>query len=116
MIRRYRDRFFALCLPLAVVPFLTSMAVLIYIGATDDSPVVSLEPASVVILLLSLISEFFRLFFNYIFLNNFSCCCCATVPTVLTCVELVSEQHIANRRIFSEATCALLGGVAFGAW
>jgi uncharacterized BrkB/YihY/UPF0761 family membrane protein len=35
---------------------------------------------------------------------------------VLVIIELVIEKHISNRRLFSEAIVALVGGAAFGTW
>lgn len=40
--------------------------------------------------------------------------CFSVVPPFLTIIELVVEKHISNRRVFSEAIVALIGGYIAG--
>jgi multidrug transporter EmrE-like cation transporter len=92
-VRRYRDRFFALCLPLAIVPFLSAVCTLIYVVAAQPTRLSSLSGEELTIVALEYL-----------------------VPAALVVVEMLIEKHISSRRLFSEALAAMLAGVAYAVW
>lgn len=92
-VRRYRDRFFALCLPLATVPFVSALCTLAYVASEAPTRLSSLSGEETAIVVLEHLA-----------------------PAVLVVVEMLIEKHISSRRLFSEALAALLAGVAFAVW
>jgi hypothetical protein len=92
-VRRYRDRFFALCLPLATVPCLSAICTVIYVATDVPTRLSALSGEEVAIVVLE-----------------------HSVPSVLVIVELLIEKHISSRRLFSEALAALLAGVIYAIW
>jgi hypothetical protein len=93
LVRRYRDRFFALCLPLAAVPFLSAVCTAIFVASAAPARLAALSGEELTIIVLEYL-----------------------VPAVLVVVEMLIEKHISSRRLFSEALAAMLAGVGYAVW